>query len=246
MRETPFEYRRRTRERVPTGNLSEAAGLLGLGARPPREDEPCPNLYRDVGPQALSRFLAGKLRRLEGPEARCIFMQDATLPGWSPCARELGLLVLLQPLSVGPWLSGQDGIWVAERGRMAPTGTIGFVPGDMDLRELDRSIEDAKTVADLREALGGAEYDEQVEQSRWAIAGYLDELSEVARRSAPLCAALRSSDPQGRERTLQLLESAGLYEKDLMAPWFQLSKERRAEVRLLLAKARWRLRVVEP
>lgn len=240
MRETPAEFLRRTGHPVPDADVSIAGELLGTVPRPPREDEPCPTLYRDVGPQALAAWLEGGLARLEGPASECIFLRDATLPGYSACVEQFGVLVFLQPLALGPWLSGQDGIWVAENGRLPPAETMGFVPGGTDLKALDPKLLSAATRDELREACGD-DYDARVEASRRALAGYLEEWRVVERLSAPIRAALDGPDSQRRGEVQGQLDARGLSEKDLRAPWFHLAPERRAEVLPLLSEVAKRL-----
>ena len=227
MKETPASFLARTGARPPASDVSIAGELLGTSPRPPRDDEQCPTLFRDVGPQALAAFLAGTLGTLEGPGSVCIFLRDATLPGYSACVEDIGVLVFLQPLSMGPWLSGQDGIWVAERGRMPPPDTLGFVPAREPLAELDAKLATVGTIASLREAMGSRAYDERVSHCRDALKEYLTQWSRVERSAAPLRALIDGKSAARREEVLRALLGAGLAEKDLRAPWFHLCPERR-------------------
>src|SRR5688500_7229809 len=103
MRETPRAFRERTGAAPPVADVSVAGQVLGSTPHPPADDATCPTLFRDVCPQALSDFLEGRLTRLEGPSSECIFLRDATLPGYSACVQQFGVLVFLQPLTLGPW-----------------------------------------------------------------------------------------------------------------------------------------------
>ena len=94
MRETPRGFEQRTGQAIPTTDVRIAGELLGAHARPLAADEVCPTLFRDVGPQALHAFLNGKLGKLEGPGSLCIFMRDASLPGFTDVVREMGMLTI--------------------------------------------------------------------------------------------------------------------------------------------------------
>jgi hypothetical protein len=227
VKETPASFFARTGARPPASDVSIAGEFLGTSPRPPKDDEACPTLFRDVGPQALAAFLDGTLATLEGPGSVCIFLRDATLPGYSACVEEFGVLVFLQPLSMGPWHSGQEGIWVAERGRMPPPDTLGFVPAKEPLGELDAKLSAVGTIARLREVLGSRAYDERVSQSRASLREYLAQWSRVERAAAPLRAQLDGKSAARREEVLRALLGASLTEKDLRAPWFHLCPERR-------------------
>jgi hypothetical protein len=227
VKETPASFLARTGSRPPATDVSIAGELLGTSPRPPGDDEVCPTLYRDVGPQALAAFLDGSLRTLAGPDSLCTFLRDATLPGYSACVEEFGVLVFLQPLTLGPWLSGQEGIWVAERAQMPPEGTLGFVPAGESLPALDARLTSAATTASLREALGGRAWDDRVASSRDGLRRYLAEWSRVERAAAPLRARLDGGSEARRDEVLRALLDAGLTEKDLRAPWFHLCPERR-------------------
>jgi hypothetical protein len=153
MRETPDAYLRRTGAPVPATDVSVAGPILGTRPRPPAPGEPCPTLYRDVGPQALAQFVRGEATQFEGRGSACAFLRDATLPAYSSCVEQFGALVLLQPLALGPWVSGQAGIWVSEAGRMPPHDVVAIVPAGVDLPDFDARIEMAATRSEYRERI---------------------------------------------------------------------------------------------
>lgn len=229
MRETPAEYASRTGAPPPTSRITAKCTELGSSPRPLADDEPCPTLYRDVGPQALGAFLDGTLTRY-GPEGTpWLYLRDATLPAFSRCADELGLLVFLRPLALGPW-RGNPGVWVSEPDRTPPRETVAFLPGGEEVRDVDPRLEDVPDAPALREALGAAAYDERVEAAKRALRGYLEEWAQAERVSRPLRAALDGPSTARVEETRALLAGAGLTEPDLRAPWYHLPRERRAQV----------------
>lgn len=237
MKETPERYRARTGQAMPVTDVRIAGEVLGTVPRPPREDEVVPTLFRDVGPQALGLFHEGALVELQGPGSACVFLRDVTLPGFTEVVTEMGVLVFLQPVSLGPWLSGQDGIWVAENGRWPAKDTLAFAPPDAakDLVALDATLVDVADAASLREALGGARYDEQVEDAKRRVKQYLEDWEQVERDSIPLRAVLDGKSEPRREELARILAGEGLSEKDLRANWFHLTRARRDEVRVKIA-----------
>lgn len=230
MRETPRAFATRTGAPPPASDVRIAGEVLGSAARPLDEDEACPTLFRDVGPQALQLFLEGKLTRLEGPASPCVFLRDATLPGFTGVVRELGVLVFLQPLTLGPWFSGQPGIYVSELSRMPPAQTLGFVPRVESIADAAAKIGDALDTAAMREALGGARYDAEVADVKHELAQYLETWQHIERESQPWRSILAGNRDALRTAALNALAGEGVSERDLSVPLFQLSKSRRAEL----------------
>jgi hypothetical protein len=233
MRETPREFERRTGQPMPATDVRIAGELLGSHARPLAEDEVCPTLYRDVGPHALHAFLQGKLATLEGPDSLCIFMRDATLPGFSTVVREMGMLTVLEPLAMGPWFSGQSGIYVAERGLMPRA--IGFVPQVESIAEVDAKLEQVSDTETLREALGGVRYDEQVREAKNAVQQYLELWSQVEAQASAWRTLVGGHREALRTAALTALEREGVSENDLSVPLFSLPRARRSELAQKLA-----------
>ena len=76
MLETPRSFRA-TGERVPTDDLSGFRWNTGATLRPIAPGEPCPVLFRDIGPAALALFLRGTLPRLARPRSPIVYMRTA-------------------------------------------------------------------------------------------------------------------------------------------------------------------------
>jgi hypothetical protein len=235
MRESPRAFTARTGAPPPTTDVRIASQALATTARPLADDEPCPTLFRDVGPQALQAFLDGKLARLEGPSSPCVFLRDASLPGFTGVVRELGVLVFLQPLQLGPWRSSQPGIWVSELGRMPPAETLGFVPRVESIAQVEAQLGDAADVAAMREALGGARYDEQVSEAKRALGQYLETWRHIERAATPWRMILAGNSEAERRAALAALAREGVSERDLSVPLFLLPAARRAELAATLS-----------
>ncbi len=237
MKETPEQYRTRTGEPPPVTDVRVAGEELGTTPRPVRDDEPVPTLFRDVGPQALGLFHEGALVDLQGPDSVCTWFRDATLPGFTEVVAEFGVLTVLQPVSMGPWVSGQSGIWVAERGRWPVKGSIAFSPAEAtaDLVALDAKLVEVPDAAALRAALGGNAYDQQVDDSKRRLRQYLEDWEQVERNSIPLRSLLEGPSEPRRDELKKILAGEGLSEKDLLANWFHLTRTRRDDVRVKIA-----------
>ena len=190
MRESPAGYRERTGRLPRVADPSAARSAPITVPRPLGEGETCPTLYRDPGPQALGLFHQGALRELAGPGASCVFLRDAAPVPHEVPEHGFGMLVVLEPLAMGPWFSGHAGVYIAERERMPAPGTLGLVPPGESLPELDEKLDDVRELRALREILGGGAYDERVRDAARAVRQYLEDWQVVERHSAPLRAVL--------------------------------------------------------
>jgi len=232
MKETPAEFEARTGSAPPPPSRSyDAAACTELGSahRPLLPDEPCPTLYRDVGPQALGAFLEGALSRYAGPANEWLYLHDASHALHTRAADEFGFLAFLQPLALGPW-RGRPGIWVAEADRLAPG--VGFVPYGEELTALDVRLEAVSDAAGLRDVV--PDYDDRTAAAQSRLRSYLEDHAFVERQAAPLRAMLDGGNVRRRDELRRILAREGVTEKDLRAPWFHLSSERRDEVRWAL------------
>ena len=95
-------------------------------------DEPCPRLYRDIGPEAMARFLAGRLARLAGPLAPILYSRSAAYREPYRDFEPVGRLVFLRPRELRPWFSGVEHVYVAPVPREAGSVTVGFLPAHID------------------------------------------------------------------------------------------------------------------
>jgi hypothetical protein len=139
-----------------------------------------------------------------------------------------GRLVILRPLSLGPWHSGVPHIYVSRARTGVDFGTIGFVPGDIPLAEATRRVGDAKDVRELRDALGGRIHDEAREESLHQLDRLAVELARTEAVADPLRKMLHSAQRDLRERGQELMARAGLTESDVCTTWHHLPRERRA------------------
>src|SRR4051812_10889489 len=151
----PYAQRSPGQGRSPADPLARYRSHTGADLRPIGPDEPCPILFRDVGPAALARFLRGELRRLAGPYTPITYLRTAAYEEPYTDHEAIGRLVFLRPLCLHPWHSGVPSIYVARATRTGDPATIGFAPGALPLAEVARRAAEVTDVSGLREVLGG-------------------------------------------------------------------------------------------
>jgi hypothetical protein len=195
----------------------------GATPRPVGADEALPVLFRDVGPGATLRFLRRSLTRLAGPLTPLTYMRTAAWDEPYVDHGRIGRLVFLRPRTLGVWHSGVPEVFVAEATAWGERDAIGYVPGHVPLAAAAARLAGARCVGELREALGGGEYDDAVRDAAERLDGLEAELAATEARAAPLRAALRSRPEAVREALARL----GLDESDLCTAWHHLPAERR-------------------
>lgn len=192
--------------------------------------EPCPVLFRDVGPAALARFLRGTLPRLAGPLSPIVYTRSAEYVEPYTDHERTGRLVILQPDELGVWHSGVPHIFVARARPGINRGSVGFVPGDVPLTDADRRLAGVRSTRELRDALGGSAFDEAVASSIADLDRFAAELERAELHAEPLRKALRSADQRTREQARSEAERVGLTESDVCTAWHHLPRDRRAGI----------------
>jgi hypothetical protein len=237
MRETPasagLEY--------PAEDLRRYQFHTGAPLSALRPEEPCPVLYRDLGPAALRQYLRGTLPRLAGPLTPLLYMRTLDFQEPYTDYENTGRLVFLRPLHVQPWRSGVPGVFVARATRPVDLETVAYVPGAIALETVEPLAREVKDAAELREALGGRDYEVKVEGALHALDGLVEELEAAETRAEPLRRALQSHQRDVRMGAREELVRLGVRENDLCAAWHHIPRERRellkeALLRLELAR----------
>jgi hypothetical protein len=211
----------------PADDLAGFRWHTGATLRPLTPGEPCPVLFRDVGPAALATFLRGGLRRLAGPLSPLVYLRTVDYLEPYTDFEATGRLMVLQPLSLHPWHSGTPHVFVARSRPGVDRMTVVFVPGEISLAEASRLAGEVSNVDQWREALGGRAYDEAVVGTVSGLDRLGDELARAEVLAAPLRGRLQSSDRSVRERARAEMERMGLTETDLCSAWHHLPRERR-------------------
>lgn len=232
MIETPgtFNERPKAAERYPAESLVGYRWHTGATLRSLQPDEPCPVLFRDLGPVATALFLRGQLRRLAGPPSPVIYMRTEDYAEPYTDYEQIGRLVFLRPLSLHPWHAGLPSVYVASASRTVEAGGIGFVPGDVPLAEAARLARELVDPGQWREALGPRWFDGAVAETLHRLDGLAAELAGAEERAEPLRRALQSTDRRWRDRARSEMDRVGLTETDLCAAWHHLPRERRSAI----------------
>lgn len=208
----------------------------GAELRPLAPDEPCPILFRDLGPEALARFLRGPLPRLAGPLTPITYLRTAEFREPYVDHESIGRIVVLRPLVLRPWRSGVPHVFVARAVPGVDQSIVGFVPGTMDLAAVGRRAAEMRDTGELREELGGSAYDGLVRESLAHLDRLGAELAETERAAAPLRKRLQARDRDERRRAREAMAEAGITENDLCAAWHHIPGERRRFLREAFAR----------
>jgi hypothetical protein len=215
----------------PDDDLSRFRYHTGATLRRLAPDEPCPRLYRDIGPEAMAQFLAGRLRRLAGPMAPILYSRTADYREPYRDYAPVGRLVFLRPQELRPWFSGVAQVYVAPASGDATTVTVGFLPADMGTARAESLLAGVTSLSELRDALDGRAYDEAVAETKVALDRLNHELRETEVFAEPLRRRLQSRDRAESDAARDWLAGNGLDESDLCAAWHHLPPERRARLR---------------
>jgi hypothetical protein len=228
MRETPAEYRARTDGAYPCDDLRGCRFHTGAALSPLPADEPCPVLFRDVGPVGMTLFLSGELRRLAGPWSPITYMRTEDYVEPYTDHEQIGRLVFLRPLELQPWYSGVSHIYVAHAHRMANADGIGFVPGDVSLAKAAQMLRDVRNTHELRDVFAASTYDDICAETVRRLQVLTQELAESEKRAEPLRRWLQSGDAAKTGFAREHMQRLGISEHDLCAAYHHLPKDRRA------------------
>jgi hypothetical protein len=237
MRETPSTYRSEGGQ-YPADDLSGFRWNTGATLRPIAAGEPCPVLFRDIGPAALALFLRDLLPRLAGPLSPIVYMRTAEYVEPYTDFERTGRLVILRPLALGPWHSGVPHIYVSRPRSGVDFNTVGFVPGDVSLGDAARLVADVSNTRELRDALGGRVHDDAVAESLHQLDQLGEELARTELVADPLRQLLHSRESAIRERGRAAMARVGLMESDVCTAWHHLPRERRAWIEEALREVR--------
>ncbi len=196
-------------------NLARFRYHTGATLRRLSPDEPCPRLYRDIGPEAMARFLAGQLERLAGPMAPILYSRTASYQEPYRDYEPVGRLVFLKPRELRPWFSGVTNVYVAAVPCDARSVTVGFLPAQVDPSRAETLLEGVASLAELRDALGSRLYDEAVKETRVGLERLNRELAETEALAEPIRRRLQSRERDEAEAARDWLGRHGLNESDL-------------------------------
>jgi hypothetical protein len=244
MIETPLQFVERTSGApvgtgvYPAEDLRRFSYHTGAPLTRLADDEPCPILFRDVGLEGMTLFLRGQMRRLAGPLSPIIYTRTADYVEPYHDYGRIGRLIILRPMELRPWHSGVPTIYVARSTRMPADDAMAFVPAEVPLAAAADLAAPMRTGLELREALGGRDYDDRAEETLGRVVTLTAELAESERYAAPLRQALQSADPRTRDRAMEEMTRLGLTEGDVCSAYHHLPPDRRAVLREVLPEVR--------
>jgi hypothetical protein len=219
-------------------DLSRFRYHTGATLRRVDPDEACPLLYRDIGPEAMVRFLDGRLERLAGPLAPILYSRTARFREPFTDHAPVGRLVFLQPHELRPWFSGIAEVYVAPV-RWRPTQlVVGFLPAHVDPSRADTLLVGLRRHPDFRDALGGSAYDEACVETRAALDRLNRDLAETETLAEPMRRKLQSRSRDEADAARAWLDRHRLTESDLCTAWHHLPRERRDLLRDALGLGR--------
>jgi hypothetical protein len=217
-----------------TDDLARFRSHTGAPLRPLHPEEPCPVLFRDLGPEATTLFLRGGLERLAGPLSPIIYMRDASYVEPYTDPERIGRLVFLRAQRFQPWHVRGSAVYVAHARHPCDPETVAFVPGDLPLDRAALLAREVTGSQEWRELLGGPAYDQARAETLARLDALAEECAATEEQAAPVRAALQSFDRDVRRRAREAMARLGLSEEDLCTAWHHLPRPRRQEVRELL------------
>jgi hypothetical protein len=237
MRETPESFRAGGKS-YPADDLSGFRWNTGATLRPLTSGEPCPVLFRDIGPAAIALFLREKLCRLAGPLSPIVYMRTADYVEPYTDYEKIGRLVILRPLTLGVWHSGVPHIYVSRARPGIDFSSIGFVPGEVPLSEAAKLMNDARNTRELRDAFGGRIHDDAISESLHQLDRLGEELARTEAFADPLRKLLHSANRDNHQRAKDAMARVGLTESDVCTAWHHIPRDRRAWIEEALKSIR--------
>jgi hypothetical protein len=211
-------------------DLSRFRYHTGATLRPVETDEPCPVLFRDLGPAGMSLLLSGSLRRLAGPMAPILYLRTSRYVEPYTDYEDIGRLAVLRPLAVTPWHSGVPEVYVASAGLVPMADCMTFVPAAWATADGARALDGLPDPAAVREALGGRLYDKQLADLASRLRQLNTAMGNSERLAHPVRRMLQSGVVAEREKVRGDMARDGISERDLCSPWHHVSRPRREAV----------------
>lgn len=199
------------------------------GAQPTRlaPDEPCPPLFRDVGFEAMSRFLRGGLQRLCGPLSPITYLRDSSYVEPYTDYGQIGRVLLLASQAFSPWHSGVESVYIGPREIRIDYETMVFIPSELPLNIAADQLSGARTVREAVDAIGIRYYQDAKAETIARLDQLQQTYADTERFAAPLRQRFQSRHSGEREDARERMLRVGLTESDLCTAWHHLSDERR-------------------
>ncbi len=206
------------------------------GGQPRRLDpnEPCPPLFRDIGFEAMGRFLRGSLGRLCGPLSPITYLRTAAYREPYVDHGRIGRIMLLQPEHIEPWHSGVEMVFIAPREIKIDLQSMVFIPAEIPLVEAAVRFHGMRRRDELVEAVSRREYEAAVNETLASVDSLQQTHDETERLAGPLRKLFQSMNRHDRDQAREWMQRLGLSESDLCTAWHHLSSDRRREIQASL------------
>ncbi|MEQ8785342.1 MAG: hypothetical protein RIC55_03550 [Pirellulaceae bacterium] len=212
-------------------NLARFRYHTGGRPTPLAEDEPCPLLFRDVGPGAMARFLSGELRQLCGPVSPITYLRTADYREPYTDYGRIGRIVLLQPRRATPWRAGIETVFIASRRTPVDADTMVFVPADVPLADAAARLAGARCREDVADLFGRSQYEEAARETLARIDRLQRTLAETEPSASRLRRLFQSAELRQRDSAREWMRRRSISESDLCTAWHHLPEERRRFLR---------------
>ena len=204
-------------------------------------DEVCPILFRDVGLEAMIRFLQRDLKRLCGPTSPITYLRDCNYIEPYTDYGMIGRIMILQPMQIRPWHSGLDSIFVAPRNTHVDDQAMVFLPAEIPFDQAAKRFGSCKQDSDIKDVLGSSEYEESKLATCERLISLKTSHTKNERLAAPLRRMFQSPEQQQRDLARQLMDQIAINEIDLCTAWHHLPGERREHLQDVLPEIEERL-----
>jgi hypothetical protein len=199
-------------------------------------DQPCPPLFRDIGFEAMGRFLRGELSRLCGPLSPITYLRTAAYREPYVDHGRIGRIMLLQPEDIEPWHSGVEEVFIAPRETKINLQSMVFIPSEIPLKEAALRFRDVRVRDELVEAIGRPEYEAAVNETLASVNKLQQTHEQTEYFAGPLRRLFQSMNCGDRQRASEWMIRLGLSESDLCTAWHHLPADRRREIQVRLSE----------
>jgi len=217
-------------------NLSRFRYHTGAQPRRLAGDEPCPPLFRDIGWEAMHRFLSDDLELLCGPISPITYLRTCDYVEPYTDYGRTGRLMLLRPELIVPWHSGLESIYIASRSTRIDPNIMVFIPAEIPLADAAEQFAAVSDRVELIDAIGRDRYRDAVAETQERLLHLRSSHAETERYAAPLRAKFQSRDLYDRELARTWMDRLQLTEQDLCTAWHHLPDDRREIIRASLCE----------
>lgn len=215
-------------------NLARYRYHTGAQPRPLQADEACPPLFRDIGLEAMARFLQGQLTQLCGIHSPITYLRTADYREPYVDHGGIGRIMLLDPQRVTPWHSGIETVYIAPRTTSIDWQSMVFIPAEIPLQQAANRFHDIRCRDHLIETIGQSEYRDLQTDTAARLNHLIQSHVDSEKIASRLRQKFQSMNQHDRELAAKWMERSGLTESDLCTAWHHISDQRRQFIQAAL------------